>query len=235
MKEQARVATEAAVSQQLAKTKTFDESIVKLKGDTVAPTTTAATTAQNVCMLLSCINQNSRLPVDTQELATRIRQPSLFKGVLKSYQLKGLSWLVNLYDQGINGILADEMGMSSSVSQILGLGKTIQTIAFLAHLAEEKDIWGPFLIIAPVVTLHNWYKEFSRFCPAFKVMDCNTPSYSTVRYYPIGAPKKSVLSYVDVGIPRSCIPKMPHFTVSSPATVLWCWMKSIFTRSSGNT
>jgi len=53
-------------------------------------------------------------------------QPSMFKGVLKAYQLKGMNWLANLYDQGINGILADEMG----------LGKTVQSIAFLAHLAE---------------------------------------------------------------------------------------------------
>jgi SNF2 family DNA or RNA helicase len=38
-------------------------------------------------------------------------QPSVFKGELKQYQLKGLTWLVNLYDRGINGILADEMGI----------------------------------------------------------------------------------------------------------------------------
>jgi hypothetical protein len=34
----------------------------------------------------------------------------MFEGQLKSYQLKGLNWLINLYEQGINGILADEMG-----------------------------------------------------------------------------------------------------------------------------
>ena len=70
----------------------------------------------------------------------------MFHGDLKAYQLKGLQWLDNLYDQGINGILADEMG----------LGKTIQTISLLAHLAEKKNVWGPFLIIVPVTTLHNW-------------------------------------------------------------------------------
>ena len=37
-------------------------------------------------------------------------EPSLFKGRLKEYQIKGLNWLINLYEQGINGILADEMG-----------------------------------------------------------------------------------------------------------------------------
>ncbi|GAB6031698.1 hypothetical protein CHUAL_009450 [Chamberlinius hualienensis] len=87
-------------------------------------------------------------------------QPNIFKGILKSYQLKGMNWLANLYDQGINGILADEMG----------LGKTVESIAFLAHIAESQNTWGPFLVIAPASTLHNWQQEFSRFVPKFKVL-----------------------------------------------------------------
>jgi DNA helicase INO80 len=79
---------------------------------------------------------------------------------LKPYQIKGLNWLVNLYDQGINGILADEMG----------LGKTVQTISFLAHLSQEKDIWGPFLVIAPNSTLHQWQQEITKFCPALRCL-----------------------------------------------------------------
>lgn len=54
-------------------------------------------------------------------------QPSIFRGNLKGYQLRGMNWLANLYDQGISGILADEMG----------LGKTVQSIAFLCHVAEK--------------------------------------------------------------------------------------------------
>jgi hypothetical protein len=42
---------------------------------------------------------------------TLIKQPKMLKANLKSYQIKGMSWVVNLYDQGINGILADEMGL----------------------------------------------------------------------------------------------------------------------------
>ena len=30
-------------------------------------------------------------------------------GQLKDYQIAGLNWLIRLYDNGINGILADEM------------------------------------------------------------------------------------------------------------------------------
>ncbi|XP_060081949.1 chromatin-remodeling ATPase INO80-like [Ylistrum balloti] len=87
-------------------------------------------------------------------------QPSMFEGTLKTYQLKGMNWLANLYDQGINGILADEMG----------LGKTVQSVAVLAHLAEAQGTWGPFLVVAPASTLHNWQQEIARFVPKFKVV-----------------------------------------------------------------
>lgn len=87
-------------------------------------------------------------------------QPKIFQGSLKSYQLKGMNWIANLYDEGINGILADEMG----------LGKTVQSIAFLAHIAEQYGIWGPFLVISPASTLHNWQQELARFVPDFKVI-----------------------------------------------------------------
>ncbi|KAJ5775711.1 uncharacterized protein N7511_000722 [Penicillium nucicola] len=89
-----------------------------------------------------------------------ISQPTMLNAQLKEYQLKGLNWLVNLYEQGINGILADEMG----------LGKTIQSISVMAYLAEFHNIWGPFLVIAPASTLHNWQQEITRFVPNLKVL-----------------------------------------------------------------
>ncbi|KAL4890466.1 putative DNA helicase ino80 [Aspergillus ambiguus] len=89
-----------------------------------------------------------------------ISQPSMLTAKLKEYQLKGLNWLVNLYEQGINGILADEMG----------LGKTIQSISVMAYLAEVHNIWGPFLVIAPASTLHNWQQEITKFVPDIKVL-----------------------------------------------------------------
>ncbi|KAI5162586.1 chromatin-remodeling ATPase INO80 [Nematocida ausubeli] len=101
------------------------------------------------------VYNNSTLP-----LAESIRIPRMLTCTLKDYQKRGLEWLVSLYDQGINGMLADEMG----------LGKTVQAISFLAHLAENENIWGPFLVITPASTLHNWAQEFSKFAPALKVI-----------------------------------------------------------------
>jgi DNA helicase INO80 len=89
-----------------------------------------------------------------------IEQPKMLQATLKEYQLKGLNWLVNLYEQGINGILADEMG----------LGKTVQSISVMAYLAEKHGIWGPFLVVAPASTLHNWQQEITKFVPTLKVL-----------------------------------------------------------------
>ena len=120
-------------------------------------------------------------PLHSQDASgpiVEVPQPGCFKGVLKGYQLKGMTWLAHLYDQGISGILvriicswlrillkkiflkADEMG----------LGKTVQSIAFLCHVAENYGVWGPFLIISPASTLHNWQQEMQRFVPDFKVV-----------------------------------------------------------------
>ena len=103
---------------------------------------------------------DSMLNPSSMPASSAVTQPALFCGSLKGYQLRGLQWLANLYEQGINGILADEMG----------LGKTIQAIVLLCHLAEEKGIWGPFLVVCPSSTLPNWTEELRRFAPALRFL-----------------------------------------------------------------
>lgn len=98
--------------------------------------------------------------IELDEKSSLISTPSTFQGKLKEYQLKGLRWLNNLFEQGINGILADEMG----------LGKTVQAIALMTHIAEKKNCWGPFLVIAPTITLFNWQSECSKFSPKLKIL-----------------------------------------------------------------
>ena len=80
--------------------------------------------------------------VDIFESIKPLEQPSLIQAVtMRDYQKKGLSWLVDRYDRGINCILADEMG----------LGKTLQTISFFAYLMENRGLNGPHLVVRIVI------------------------------------------------------------------------------------
>ncbi|KAF4755710.1 hypothetical protein FOZ63_002858, partial [Perkinsus olseni] len=103
-----------------------------------------------------------RLTHTVQEHLTE--QPSILAGggrKLRDYQLKGVEWLVSLFNNKLNGILADSMG----------LGKTVQTISLLAYLQEYKGIRGPHMIVAPLSTLRsNWEQEFERWLPSFKIV-----------------------------------------------------------------
>ena len=78
-----------------------------------------------------------------------VTQPSnLANGILKPHQLEALEWMINLYAQESNGILADDMG----------LGKTIQAIAFMAYLKEENGITGKHLVVCPKSVSNNWIR-----------------------------------------------------------------------------
>ncbi|XP_031494199.1 chromatin-remodeling ATPase INO80 [Nymphaea colorata] len=153
LKREALKAAQHAASEQKKLTSAFDSECMKLREGVDIEVMAAEASIEGSSNI-------DLLHPSTMPVGSSVQTPELFKGCLKEYQLKGLQWLVNCYDQGLNGILADEMG----------LGKTIQAMAFLAHLAEEKNIWGPFLVVAPASVLNNWADEVSRFCPDLKTL-----------------------------------------------------------------
>lgn len=89
-----------------------------------------------------------------------IEPPATLKGTLRPYQLRGASWLNFLQNWGLGACLADDMG----------LGKSIETIAFLLHLQEQSNLLSPVLLVCPTSVLGNWERELKRFGPSLKVM-----------------------------------------------------------------
>ncbi|GJT40615.1 midasin isoform X1 [Tanacetum coccineum] len=79
-------------------------------------------------------------------------------GELRPYQLEELQWMLSLFNNNLNGILADE----------IGLGKTIQTIYLIVYLMENKGMTGPHLIVAPKAVLPNSTNEFPTWAPRVK-------------------------------------------------------------------
>lgn len=89
-----------------------------------------------------------------------ITEPDGFRGSLRPYQARGVSWLAFLEQWGLGACLADDMG----------LGKTIQLIAFLLYLRQQDFLELPVLLICPTSVLGNWEKEVQRFAPKLKVL-----------------------------------------------------------------
>jgi SNF2 family DNA or RNA helicase len=77
---------------------------------------------------------------------------------LRPYQMQGLSWLNLLDDLNFGGCLADDMG----------LGKSVQIIAFIL-LLKKKTQSRTHLIVATTTLLHSWQQELTRFAPSLSV------------------------------------------------------------------
>ncbi|MBT8493663.1 MAG: DEAD/DEAH box helicase [Deltaproteobacteria bacterium] len=83
-----------------------------------------------------------------------------FDGELRCYQRRGLAWLSFLHGAGYGGILADD----------LGLGKTVQLLAFFDRLRATRKLRKrrPILVVAPRSVVGQWHGEASRFTPKLK-------------------------------------------------------------------
>jgi chromodomain-helicase-DNA-binding protein 4 len=87
-------------------------------------------------------------------------QPQMVTGgKLMEYQLEGVNWLLYMFFQKRNAILADDMG----------LGKTIQIITLFSALIEKLECF-PFLVVVPNATVPNWRREMKRWAPDMRVV-----------------------------------------------------------------
>lgn len=86
----------------------------------------------------------------------RVPIPKETKGLLRSYQKKGVHWGHFLRKYRFGGILADDMG----------LGKTVQALTLLASVQSKL----PSLIVCPKTLIYNWDQEITKFFPKKNVL-----------------------------------------------------------------
>lgn len=90
-----------------------------------------------------------------------ITLPADFKGELRPYQLRGVSWLAHLLELQLGACLADDMG----------LGKTVQLLALLLYRrAQQPEDTRPVLLVCPTSVVGNWEREMARFTPTLAAM-----------------------------------------------------------------
>lgn len=85
---------------------------------------------------------------------------SLRGGTLATHQVLALNWMLDLFQNGANGILADQMG----------LGKTIQVLSVFGALEDIENTRGPHLVVCPLTTCLNWVKESKKWLPNSRVV-----------------------------------------------------------------
>ncbi len=82
--------------------------------------------------------------------------PPDLESILRDYQKQGFQWMKTLAHYGFGGILADSMG----------LGKTLQSIAFIvSELEWIRSNKTPVLIVCPSSLTYNWLSELMKFTP----------------------------------------------------------------------
>ncbi|NJL22868.1 MAG: DEAD/DEAH box helicase, partial [Leptolyngbyaceae cyanobacterium SM1_3_5] len=105
---------------------------------------------ETLAEMLNQLQDSSRIEIPTD--------PQPLNGTLRVYQKRGLGWLQYLESLGLNGCLADDMGM----------GKSFQVIARLVQEREQNQPLLPTLLIAPTSVIGNWEKEIQKFAPQLR-------------------------------------------------------------------
>jgi SNF2 family DNA or RNA helicase len=115
--------------------------------------------------MLEKLNDKSRLEL--------ISDPVRFQGKLRDYQKRGVSWLGYLESLGLNGCLADDMGLGKSAQVIARLLQEREVLANSKGTEIEKEnaiapAVLPTLLIAPTSVVGNWQKEIEKFAPELR-------------------------------------------------------------------
>ena len=87
-------------------------------------------------------------------------------GTLREYQKRGVSWLSYLEQLGINGCLADDMGLGKSIQVIARLIQEREGVSKAKKKSEPQIL--PTLLIAPTSVVGNWLREIDKFAPQLK-------------------------------------------------------------------
>jgi SNF2 family DNA or RNA helicase len=94
-----------------------------------------------------------------ERFVSNLSDPAGLEGTLRPYQHLGYEWLFTMRKWGLGALLADDMG----------LGKSIQWIAYMLHCKERNQASTVSLLICPTSVVGNWRRELEKFAPSLRV------------------------------------------------------------------
>ncbi|KAK9078052.1 hypothetical protein SSX86_002109 [Deinandra increscens subsp. villosa] len=101
-----------------------------------------------------------------EEKEEAVRLPQSISTKLKSHQVAGIRFMWENIIQSIRKVRSGDKGLGCILAHTMGLGKTLQVIAFLYAAMRSVDIGlRAAMIVTPVNVLHNWRHEFTKWRP----------------------------------------------------------------------
>ncbi|KAL5566846.1 hypothetical protein UlMin_030010 [Ulmus minor] len=96
-----------------------------------------------------------------------VRIPPSISGKLKVHQVTGIRFMWENIIQSVRKVKSGDKGLGCILAHTMGLGKTLQVIAFLYTAMRIVDLGlRTALIVVPVNVLHNWRQEFLKWKPS---------------------------------------------------------------------
>ena len=83
--------------------------------------------------ILNDLNHSKKSMVQFDESPSYVKN-----GKMRDYQIRGLNWMISLYENGINGILADEMGMIIQIVSVFT--NNLQVLRINADDTQRRTI-----------------------------------------------------------------------------------------------
>ncbi|MGG6265003.1 DEAD/DEAH box helicase [Leptolyngbya sp. AN03gr2] len=151
--------------------------------------------------MLTQLNDKSQLEV--------LPDPKQLNGTLRPYQQRGVSWLSYLESLGLNGCLADDMGMGKSFQVI---ARFVQEREAMAKSRKKAARIPPTLLIAPTSVLGNWQKEIEKFAPQLR----SYIHHGSSRIQTLEAFQSAIANYDVVITSYTLIRKDVSFLASTP-------------------
>ncbi|KAL8052253.1 hypothetical protein ABFX02_06G200400 [Erythranthe guttata] len=96
-----------------------------------------------------------------------VRIPPSISMKLKIHQIAGIRFMWENIIQSVRKVRSGDKGLGCILAHTMGLGKTLQVIAFLYTAMRTVDLGlKTALIVTPVSVLHNWRHEFMKWRPS---------------------------------------------------------------------
>ena len=126
--------------------------------------------------------------------------PPEIESNVRPYQRDGIRFLLNLSSLHMPGILSDEMG----------LGKSLQTIALVSQIKDDL----PILVVCPKSLIYNWADEAKRWDPSLPCLSIDGPKKNREAIYAKMSQNGKAMYFVSYDTVRNDIEELSEIEFS---------------------